>query len=103
MYITAFQILIEYYYIIKNNSNSINSDHINTIGQVLNCIINDESRIPTENDFHNMANKMNNHTSNVLRMTGKFLKRNYNIIHEIIQFWVINKDTSTNQNSQSSV
>ena len=88
MYITAFQILIEYYYFIKHNSNSINSDHINTIGQVLNCIINDESRIPTENDFHNMANKMNNHTSNVLMKASKFLTNNHAIISEIIQFWV---------------
>ena len=36
-------------------------------------------------------------------MANKFLTNNYNIIHEIIQFWVSNKDTSTNQNSQSSV
>ena len=88
MYTTAFQILIEYYYFIKYNSDGINSNHINTIGQVLNCIINDESRIPTENDFHNMANKMNNHTSNVLMKASEFLTNNHAIISEIIQFWV---------------
>ena len=35
-----------------------------------------------------MANKMNNHTSNVLMKASEFLTNNHAIISEIIQFWV---------------
>ena len=31
-YIKAFQILINYYFNLKNNSNNVNTEHINTIG-----------------------------------------------------------------------
>ena len=106
-YTYAFNILLNYYNSLKNNS-TINSKHINTIGQALNCIINDLNRIPTDFDIQNMKYnmnfKLNNGTSNVLSMASGFINRNHVIINDLIEFWVkhrynIVKETSSNSST----
>ena len=62
----------------------VNTEHINTIGQALNCIINDLNWIPTENGIQIMQNNMNNGTSKVQSMAGGYINNDYKIINDII-------------------
>ena len=93
-YIKAFQILINYYFNLKNNSNNINSEHINIIGQALNCIITDSNRIPTDNDIHKMQHNMNNSYSRVQSIAGGYINNNHKIINDIIQYWLRHSDNN---------
>ena len=71
---------------LQNNSNIVELKHINTIGIVLNCIINDLNQIPTENDIQNMQNNINNSTSKVRSMAGDYIRNSY----EKIKRWTVN-------------
>ena len=93
-YIKAFQILINYYFNLKNNSNNVHTEHINIIGQALNCIITDSNRIPTDNDIHKMQHNMNNSYSSVQSIAGGYINNNYKIINDIIQYWLRHRDNN---------
>ena len=51
-------------------------------------------------DIQNMKYNMNNSTSNVQSMASDYIRNNYVIINDIIQYWLNNRDTS--QESYSS-
>ena len=113
-YTKAFEILIDYYNYLKNYNINVNSKHINIIGQAFNCIINDLNRILIKTDIQNMDYNMNSHlnngTSNIVVMAGEFIKKNHDVLNEIVEYWVKHRDiiieetsnTSTNQESYSS-
>ena len=84
-YSDAFGVLINYY--IDLLDITVDSNHINLLGQVLNCIINDLNQIPTETDLQNMQTNINSSTSNVKSMASGFININYVIIYEILQYW----------------
>ena len=89
-YTDAFDVLINYYFDLLEIT--VDSNHINLLGQVLNCIICGINLIPSEMDIKNMDYNINFDknlgNSKLMKMARGYIDNNKPIIKEIIQYWI---------------